>query len=88
MLAVAPEDRAANITLNFALDDLPMDRILGIRWDMERDEFFSSPSDRRQPAMRRGLLFAVISIFDPLGLVAPCVLEGKAILQEICRRKA
>lgn len=89
MQAIAPEDRAANIcSLDLSAEELPIDRTLGVRWDMGSDEFFFSPSDRQQPATRRGLLSAVMSIFDPLGLVAPCVLEGKAVLQEMCRRKA
>ena len=34
---------------------------------------------------RRGILSTVSSVYDPLGLVAPFILLGKRILQELCR---
>jgi len=36
---------------------------------------------------RRGILSTVSSIFDPLGFVAPLLLDGKSILQELCRHE-
>ena len=38
-----------------------------------------------QPATRRGILSTVVSIYDPLGFLAPYVLNGKRILQEMCQ---
>lgn len=40
-----------------------------------------------RPLSRRGVLSTVASIFDPLGFVAPFVLLGKQILQQMCREK-
>ena len=37
------------------------------------------------PLTKRGILATVSSIFDPIGFVAPVLLEGKKILQESCR---
>ena len=37
-----------------------------------------------KPCTKRGILSAVSSIFDPLRLVAPLLLEGNSILQELC----
>ena len=37
------------------------------------------------PLTKRGILATVSSIFDPIGFVAPVLLEGKKILQELCR---
>jgi hypothetical protein len=34
---------------------------------------------------RRGILSTISSIYDPLGLVAPVLLVGKQLLQELCR---
>lgn len=39
-----------------------------------------------QPATRRGILSTVASIYDPLGFLAPYVLAGKKILQEMCHQ--
>ena len=38
-----------------------------------------------RPLTRRGILSTVSSIYDPLGLVAPFLLQGKRILQAICQ---
>ncbi|PFX14995.1 hypothetical protein AWC38_SpisGene20813 [Stylophora pistillata] len=37
------------------------------------------------PPTRRGILSTVSSVFDPLSLVAPFILGGEQILQELCR---
>ncbi|XP_006823753.1 uncharacterized protein LOC102809855 [Saccoglossus kowalevskii] len=37
------------------------------------------------PLTRRGILSTVASSFDPLGFISPCLLEGKKILQSLCR---
>ena len=36
---------------------------------------------------RRGILSTISSVYDPLGLLAPFVLLGKQILQELCKDK-
>ena len=37
--------------------------------------------------MRRGILASVSSVYDPLGLVAPFLLTGKQILQDLCKNQ-
>ena len=56
----------------------------GIQWCIETFKFIISSKDR--PCTRRGILSEVSTIFDPLGFVAPDLLEGKAILQELCHQ--
>ncbi len=41
----------------------------------------------RHPLTRRGILSTISSIYDPLGFVAPVLLVGKQLLQELCRDK-
>ena len=41
-----------------------------------------------RPLTRRGVLSTLSSIYDPLGLVAPLILVGKQILQDLCRERA
>ena len=41
-----------------------------------------------RPLTRRGVLSTLSSVYDPLGLVAPVILGGKQILQELCRENA
>ncbi|XP_076852605.1 uncharacterized protein LOC143506910 [Brachyhypopomus gauderio] len=40
-----------------------------------------------RPTTRRGILSIVNSVYDPQGLVAPCILPAKLILRELCQEK-
>ena len=82
-----PEERASGIKdLNLDHEKLPVERALGVQWCVESDtlQFKNEMSER--PATRHGVLSAISSIFDPLGLLSPFVLEGKIILQELCKQ--
>lgn len=80
-------DRAEDVkNLDFDREPLPIERALGVQWCIESDTFKFVVSLKDRPCTRRGILSTVSSIFDPLGFVAPVLLEGKAILQELCRQ--
>ncbi len=73
-----------NVDLNH--DDLPVQRVLGVRWNVESDAFSFRVSHDEKPATRRGILSIVASVYDPLGFLAPFILLGKKVLQEMCQR--
>ena len=53
---------------------------------MYRDQYTSIPDRiKDKPLSRRRILSTVSSIYDPLGLAAPVILQGKRILLELCR---
>lgn len=80
------QDRAEEVKhLDLDRETLPMERALGVQWCSESDAFKFTISLKDRPYTRRGILSTVSSIFDPLGFVATVLLEGKAILQELCR---
>ncbi|XP_055603814.1 uncharacterized protein LOC129752049 [Uranotaenia lowii] len=60
-------------------------KTLGICWEIEADIFrFDvnvSPSD--QPPTKRNILSAIAKLYDPLGLIAPVVVEAKILMQHI-----
>lgn len=60
--------------------------VLGIQWSTKDDTFGFDIKLKDQPGTRRGILSIVASLFDPIGFVAPFLLKGKCILQELCRR--
>ncbi len=65
---------------------MPQERTLGIQWERESDCFKFKVQLKNQPATRRGILSTVASVYDPLGLIAPVLLNGKRTLQEVCKR--
>lgn len=75
------------VGLDLTADRLPIERALGVVWDTETDTFSYRLSLKSKPLTRRGILSIVSSIFDPLGLLSPCILPAKVIIQDLCRRK-
>ncbi|XP_053186963.1 uncharacterized protein LOC128370707 [Scomber japonicus] len=63
-----------------------VEHALGIQWLIESDSFSFNINLKDKPDTRRGILSVIASLYDPLGFVAPFVLSGKCILQELCRR--
>ena len=60
------------------------ERVLGMKWYVGDDCFAYEVTWPEMPATRRGLLSAYSSLFDPLGLVAPVVLEARLIFRSVC----
>lgn len=86
MSAFPPEDLAKDLgVLDLSKDDLPIQRSLGLSWDLQNDTFTFCVSDNTKPYTRRGVLSTVNSIYDPLGLVAPVVVTGKLLLRELVK---
>ncbi|XP_028413668.1 uncharacterized protein LOC114536524 [Dendronephthya gigantea] len=81
-------DRAEEVkNLNFEQETQLTERALGVLWSIETNVFKFTITLKEHPCTRRGILSTVSSVFDPLGFVAPVLLEGKSILQELCRIK-
>ena len=84
----SPEHRAPAVkNLDLNLDSLPMDRALGIHWNVEADTFNLVVSGKSQTETRKGVMSSIATIYDPLGLVGPLILPGREINQELCRLK-
>ena len=73
--------------LNLGTEILPVERALGLRWNVETDEFVFKMQLNGRPPTRRDLLSVVSSVYDPLGFISPFLLSAKIILQDVCRRK-
>ncbi|XP_044174392.1 uncharacterized protein LOC122958023 [Acropora millepora] len=67
------------------LDSLPVERALGVLWNVEQDTLEIKVVPKQLAPTKRGILKQISTIFDPLGLVAPFVLRAKLILQELWR---
>ena len=86
--SIPAEDRAKGIKdLDLEHEKLPSERVLGIKWCVESDAFQFRITLKDKPFTRRGILSTVSSIYDPLGFAAPILLQGKRILQDLCKEK-
>ncbi|XP_030831163.1 uncharacterized protein LOC105447377 [Strongylocentrotus purpuratus] len=86
---VAEEDRVKNVReISLHHDDLPLERALGVRGCVKSDAFNFRITLQDKPLTRRGILSTVMSIYDPLGLLASVMLIGKQILQTLCKLTA
>ena len=83
MEAFDSEDLAKDlVNLDFDKDVLTQ-RSLGLLWDLKTDTFRFSISKENRPVTRRGILFTVNSLYDPLGFISPVTICGKIILRKI-----
>jgi len=89
VIASIPKEERANGIKNIDLDQsrLPIERALGISWNIENDQIEFRITLRDQPLTRRGILATISSIYDPLGFVGPLLLTGRKILQQISTDK-
>ena len=86
--SIPDEHRAENVkNLTLGRDKLPIERALGVIWCTESDTFNFRIELKDKPCTRRGILSTISPIYDPLGFIAPVVLVGKKILQDICHSK-
>ena len=83
MNAFSPEDLAKEVLeLDFE-KDAPLQRSLGLVWNLRSDTFQFAISSDPKPLSRRGVLSVVNSIYDPLGFLSPVTIFGKLILRRI-----
>ena len=89
VLESIPEDeRAKDVKgLDLNLDALPVERALGMTWNVELDCFVYKFSPKIKPMTRRGILSVLSSVYDPVGYASPFTLRAKLILQELTRNR-
>lgn len=82
-----PQAKRADPSLDFSLDELLVDRALGVRWHIESDTFGFKVLELGKTNTMRGVLPTICSVFDPLNLAAPVMLPAKQIMQDLWRMK-
>ncbi len=84
MEAFPSSERAKDLKdLDFSKDTIPLQRSLGISWNLKTDCFTFKASQDLKPFTRRGILSTVNSLYDPLGFVCPITMQGKALVREL-----
>ena len=82
MKSVRLEDRAKSMC-NFDLGAEVDERVLGMKWNITNDTCGYQVRLPDKPITCRGLLSVSCSLFDPLGLVSPVVLEACLLLRSL-----
>ena len=84
MEAIPMSERSKNMENRDLAWNLPVERTLGVEWNLELDNFQFCIALKESPVTRRSILSSVASVYDPLGFLAPVILVGKRILQQLC----
>ena len=88
VLRTIPESERSSSVQGHTIEDSTKERLLGMLWTVKEDAFTFAVNLPERPLARRGILSALSSLYDPLGFVSPVILEGRLLLQSLCKRKA
>ncbi|XP_033755669.1 uncharacterized protein LOC117338425 [Pecten maximus] len=84
MKAFPKEDLATELKdLDIGMEHLPLQRSLGLTWNLNTDCFTFNVSNDDKPFTRRGVLSVVNSLYDPLGFIAPIVVQGRILMRDL-----
>ncbi len=84
MNAFPVEDHVKDLKdLDLEKDTPPIQRSLGLSWNLKDDAFTFCVDAEEKPFTRRGVLATVNSVFDPLGLAGPVTIQGKFLLRDL-----
>ena len=62
------------------------EKMLGLMWNYKTGTLNLKHSNKSYPNTKRGILSHISSIFDPLGLLVPLLLEAKLTIQQLWKQ--
>ena len=77
ILKALPAQEVSSTLINLDFDDISIERALGILWNPGTDVLQIKVTAKDVPLTKRVILSYTSSIFDPLGILAPIILEPK-----------
>lgn len=82
MMSFPCEDLVTELKdLDFNNEFPPLQRSLGVSWDIAADVFTFRVSETVKPYTRRGVLLTINSLFDPFSFTVPVSIQGRALLR-------
>ena len=84
VLATIPSENRAEGAKLLSLEGSCKERVLGVQWEVASDCLCVKIAIPNKPYTRRGILAMTHSVFDPLDMVAPVLVEPKLLLRELC----
>ena len=82
-----PTTEISSKHVNLDLNSLISERTLELIWNIENDTFTFRPVIKDLQDTKKGILSIFFSVFDPLGILTPSLIEGKYIIQQLRRGK-
>ncbi|XP_062587040.1 uncharacterized protein LOC134248654 [Saccostrea cucullata] len=83
MSAFDEGERAKDLKyIDLRLDEAPLQKSLGLTWDLQTDSFKVDVSLERKPFTKRGMLSTLNSLYDPIGFISPVTLKGKILFRK------
>ena len=86
VLETIPESERSGSVKSLDFERLPVERALGVHWDVYSDTLSFEISVRERPPTRRGILSVISSTYDPLRFASPCTLQGRSLLRDLCQK--
>ena len=86
MESVPTQERSEGVK-NLDFDTLPVDRALGVTWNVNDDTLGFMIKTKTCIPTRRNVLSVIGSVYDPLGIASPFILPARILLQELCRKQ-
>ena len=87
ILKTLPSQKVSSTLINLGFNDISIERALGILWNPGTDALQTKVTAKDVPLTKRGILSYISSIFDPLAILAPIILEPKLIIQSLWKQK-
>ena len=82
LLSILERDRRKSLhDQELRLRTLHTEKAHGIHWDIKEEKLGFCINFKEKPSGKRGMLSMVSTIYDPLLLVSPLMLEGRRIIQ-------
>ena len=83
-----PSSEIAENTRTIDFAENSQQSALGMAWNTDTDTLTINCNILDRPFTRRGILATVNSIFDPLGIISPILLEGRLLQRELLNSTA
>ena len=87
VLDTIPEERRGKGMKEILLGSSGQSSVLGIKWSLAKDAFYFIVDVPDKHLTKRTLLSVTNSLYDPLGFLAPVVLEARVLYRHVCQEK-
>ena len=68
--------------------ELPVKKALGVQWNIDKETFDFKVAAEEKPLTCRGRLSTLSSVYNHLSLAAPFIVEGRIIIQKLCKENS